>query len=162
MNFSKWYTPEEMDRAIKDLSAIFKFVESYGMKNNNSNKEGCICKNKETNNLKDIFNNYCTKCNDSSYKGFEMKNICNDAGNCIGVELTYLVPGVEKENIGASIDGQTVIVSSNKVVPYFGKLEHKVKMKFEIDKANTKLENGVLKISLYKKKEEEPIKLKIM
>ncbi len=157
--FSKWYSNGEIEQAAKDLSAIFKFFENCDKNHKVCNKEDCSCKS--NNNLKEFLKKN-SNSSDSSYKGFEMKNICDDANRNIGVELTYFVPGIEKDNISASIDGQTVAVTSNKDVPYFGKLNHKVKMKFEIDKANSKLENGILKIFLYKKKEEEPLKIKIM
>lgn len=105
---------------------------------------------KENNNLKNAMDNYLN----NNYSGFSMNNILDDKNNSIGVKLTYLVPGLTRDDLNVSIEDNICYVQSSKNICYFGRLSHKVKMKFEVDieKSTSKLENGILTVSLYKKK----------
>lgn len=139
---------------VNNLTNLFgeDFCRYYVNKNNQ--KDGVKEKNK---NIKDLYKDYM-----SHYAGFTMKNFEEDNG---GVELTYLVPGLTKEDIEISLDENVCIVKSIKKVPYFGELDSKVKMKFDVDveKTTCKLENGVLKICLYRQKNEsKSIKINII
>lgn len=124
-----------------------------------TNKEFDCNKNKT---VQDYLNEYN---NVKKYRGFEMKNIDAEKGGVAGVQLTYLVPGVEKSNLHVSLKDNDCIVTCDKVIPYFGKLDSTVRMKFDIDYKNvvTKYNNGVLEISLYRKKvDDKTIKIDIM
>lgn len=107
--------------------------------------------NKERKNMKPTMNNKTVnKTDKETYRGFVMKNMENN----IGVTLEYLVPGIDKKELSVCFDNDGVCcVESNKEVPFFGNLKSKVKMNFEIDykKIKSKLENGILKIDVFKK-----------
>lgn len=115
------------------------------------NNKNCDCEKTKT--AKDLYKDYADNI---AYKGLEMSNILDDDQNNIGVKLMYAIPGVDKKDLSVALEENTCIVSSKEKVFYFGKLESKVRMKFDIDydKTVTKFENGVLSISLFKKKNE--------
>ena len=81
-----------------------------------------------------------------------MKNMETESG----VHMTFYIPGVKKESVHVSFDERVCIVKSDVEVPYFGELNTKIKMKFDVDyeKTTCKMENGILEVFVYKVKNE--------
>lgn len=146
---------ENGEKMLKELFDYIFGVNNYKAFVNGKtacNNKDCDCEKTKT--IKDLYNDYTDKI--AAYKGLEMSNIVDNNQNNIGVKLMYAVPGVDKKDLSVALEGNTCIVSSKERVFYFGKLESKVRMKFDIDydKTVTKFENGVLYIFLLKKNNE--------
>jgi HSP20 family molecular chaperone IbpA len=90
------------------------------------------------------------KCSDSKFAGFKMENMTDGDG----VKLTYYIPSLTKNDISITVSDNIVHVVGKKIVPCFGELDCKVKMKFDVDndKITAKVENGVLTINVFKVK----------
>lgn len=148
----------DFEKFWNDLNSIFgSFVCE---KNEREISKPHFCNKQKS--VKDFYEDY--KSHDN-YKGFEMTNIADKNGNSIGVQLTYLVPGVDKKDLHVSVEENICIVNCDETVKFFGKLDSKVKMKFDVDydKIESKLENGVLIIRLYRKKiDVKTVKVDIM
>ena len=143
----------EFEKALIDL------MEVLGYNHISQNKKTCTNKNcdcEKNKSLKDLYNDFVERKNPStsSYKGFKMENITGESDETIGVKLTYIVPGVDKSELNISFDDNTCNVTCEKEIMYFGKLDSKVRMKFDVDHTKTvaKLDLGVLEISLYRAK----------
>lgn len=143
----------EFEKALIDL------MEILGYNRISQNKKTCTNKNcdcEKTKSIKDLYNDYVEKKNTSfsSYKGFKMENINGENDETTGVKLTYIVPGVNKSELNISFDDNTCNVTCEKEIMYFGKLDSKVRMKFDVDHTKTvaKLDLGVLEISLFRVK----------
>ena len=130
--------PTEKDR--KAIDQLYNDLKEYKLK-----KDTCV----EKENSKERYN------------GFEMKNMENGDG----VVVIYYIPSLTKEDIAISINEDILHVVGKKDVPYFGKLNSKVKMKFNVDvsKTKAKVENGVLTINVFKliSEKELPFVIKI-
>ena len=96
----------------------------------------------------------------STYTGYKAENIIEDYQK-IGVKLEYAVPGIKKNQIHVSATSNFIYVSCDEEVPFFGKLDMKVKIGFEVFPKNIKCTcvDGFLTISIYKEivKEEKNI-----
>lgn len=143
----------EFEKALIDLMDILGYNRIPQNKKTCTNKN-CDCEKAKS--VKDLYNDYVEKKNNStsSYKGFKMENINGENDETTGVKLTYIVPGVDKSELNISFDDNTCNVTCEKEIMYFGKLDSKVRMKFDVDytKTTAKLEFGVLEISLYRAK----------
>lgn len=159
--------------SIEDLYDFLKTLERLDNQDKKEEKpKECSPK---SNNINDFIDKYLSNkyLNNKINKNMEKedtskvddKEIKKEADNFymenmegrVGVILTYIIPGLAKEDVKITLHDNFVKVFSEKEVAYFGKLDSKVKMKFDIDVKASKahFENGILKIYLYKKKVDE-------
>lgn len=92
---------------------------------------------------------------ENKYNGYKAENMFSENETYTGVRLLFAVPGFSKEDMKVSLLKNIITVSSEKTNRIFGKLDHKVKIKFDIANISCVCEKGLLVIEVSKKIKDE-------